>query len=39
MDQYADTEIELGKEYEFQITSGIGDIIYGTTIPFPHQNW
>lgn len=35
MDQYANTQIEFGKEYEFQITSGNGDVIYGTTIPFP----
>lgn len=35
LEQYANTQIEFGKEYEFQITSGNGDRISGTTIPFP----
>lgn len=35
LEQYANTQIEFGKEYEFQITSDNGDVIYGTTIPFP----
>ena len=34
-DQYADTQIEIGKEYEFQIQTNSSNIIYGTTIPFP----
>ena len=33
-DQYADTQIEFGNEYEFQIQTSSGNIIYGTTIPF-----
>ncbi len=35
LNQYADTQIEFGKEYEFQIQTSSGNIIYGTTIPFP----
>jgi len=33
--QYTDTQIEIGKEYEFQIQTSSGNIIYGTTISFP----
>lgn len=33
--QYSDVQIEFGNEYEFQIQTSSGNIIYGTTIPFP----
>ncbi len=35
MSQYSDIKIESKKEYEFQITTGNGDTITGTTVPFP----
>jgi hypothetical protein len=34
-DQYTNVQIEFGQEYEFQIQTSGGNIIYGTTIPFP----
>ncbi|NHZ84701.1 MAG: hypothetical protein GWP19_02335 [Planctomycetia bacterium] len=35
MDQYASTQIEFGKEYEFRITTADNNVITGTTKPFP----
>ncbi|MFC1566100.1 hypothetical protein ACFL4B_04080 [Candidatus Neomarinimicrobiota bacterium] len=35
LEQYADTQIEFGKEYEFQITTVDNNVITGTTTPYP----
>ena len=35
LEQYADTQIEFGKEYEFQITTTDNNIITGVTTPYP----
>ncbi len=32
---YSNVQIEFGKEYEFHITTSTGDIITGTTTPYP----
>ena len=35
LEQYSDTQIECGKEYEFQIITVDNNIITGSTIPYP----
>jgi len=35
LEQYADAQIEFGKEYEFQITTMENNIITGVTTPYP----
>ncbi|MBU0529095.1 hypothetical protein KKF86_04975 [bacterium] len=35
LEQYADTQIKFGKEYEFQITTKDNNIITGATTPYP----
>ena len=35
LEQYADAQIEFGKEYEFQITTADNNVITGTTTPYP----